>query len=264
MRKNIFHILLLLIFSIQTAFSQNSDHFEGGRFMKRIEFNLTVAGLEEKYNRYNLSGKSIIDRILFGSTNSFVEFVNNGCFESLEDASGFRIIKNSKTNSYQLEIIQMPNVNETYKIVAQLESELTPIIIPSKLERLVPPESRHIFQVYNDELKYSINTHNDEVYKPYRPESKVYNISNELAEKIHSKMSLLIDVFKAEGSPPIVGGGHTITFRCVVGSELWTLTIHVPQERALKLSDICMQIINSYGNSNDESKYLKLLDEIGL
>jgi len=65
--------------------------------------------------------------------------------------------------------------------------------------------------------------------------------------------------------PANIFDGYNVTFRCVVEDELWTLSIQCPQRKALQLSDLFRQIIaDGFDNKIDESKYLKLLDEINL
>jgi hypothetical protein len=105
----------------------------------------------------------------------------------------------------------------------------------------------------------------DDLLKPYRPESKKQKVSKAFAEKLHGKMALLIDSFKAEGISPAINDGHEVTFRCVVGAEVWTLTVHIPQRRALQLMDICRQIITDGCDKKiNERKYIEMLDEMDL
>lgn len=76
-------------------------------------------------------------------------------------------------------------------------------------------------------------------------------------------MASLINNFKVEGIPSLISDGDNITFRCVVGNELWTLTIHSPQRESRQLSDLCKQIIaDSKSHQLDEHTYLNLLDKI--
>jgi hypothetical protein len=85
-----------------------------------------------------------------------------------------------------------------------------------------------------------------------------------LGDKLYGKMVSLIDNFKAEGGYVDGFDGYTATFRCVVGDELWTLTIHQPQKRALQMSNLCRQIIEDAmeGNEFDEWKYVRMLEPV--
>lgn len=251
MKKLLFYIVLLLN---QMAFAQSIDHAEGGFFLKRIEYNVISHG--DKV--YNLSSKSVVERILFGTTNSFVEFVFNGCSEGIDEVSAFRIIKNDQTDSYQLEITRIPII-EIAKIEDKLSAKSNQIVIPGKLQGFISSEGMDLIREHNKEALRSV--YSDDLYKPYRPKSKLFKISNELAEKMHRKTASLIEAFKADGIPSMINDGYVMTFRCVSGNEIWTLTIHEPQNKARRLADIYMQIINTYDNKTDESQYLKLLDE---
>ncbi|GHV33233.1 hypothetical protein FACS1894177_09680 [Bacteroidia bacterium] len=103
----------------------------------------------------------------------------------------------------------------------------------------------------------------DDLYKPYRPDSKTFRIKNEFAEKLHDKMAALIDNFKAKGVPPIIMDGYSVTFRTVVEDEVWSLKIHLPRGNVLKMSDFCKQIILDADTSKlDETKFIELLEEM--
>jgi len=106
MRRIVFWIVLS-VFCSQAVSSQNADHIEGGRFLKRIEYNITILGASEDDYRYNLESKSIFERILFGETNSFVEFVSMDSPEGTDDVTAFRVIKNTQTDSFRLEIMRI-------------------------------------------------------------------------------------------------------------------------------------------------------------
>jgi hypothetical protein len=53
-------------------------------------------------------------------------------------------------------------------------------------------------------------------------------------------------------------------FRCVVGGELWSLSIHCPQNRAERMSDLCCLIIRDAMEAGpfDEGKYISELEKI--
>jgi hypothetical protein len=103
---------------------------------------------------------------------------------------------------------------------------------------------------------------NEEMLKLFKIDSWSYPINNLFAEKLYEKMSSFIDNFKAKGVPPIILDGYSVTFRTVVDDEVWSLWIHLPQGNALKMSDLCRQIItDGCAGKLDESKYIELLDD---
>ena len=74
---------------------------------------------------------------------------------------------------------------------------------------------------------------------------------------------MLIENFRGVGIPLNIADGFEVTFRCVMDDELWSLSIHCPQGKALQFSDLFRQLItDSFDNKMNETKYLKLLDEI--
>jgi hypothetical protein len=75
-------------------------------------------------------------------------------------------------------------------------------------------------------------------------------------------MVSFISNFKAKGRQSISTDGYTVTFRNVVDDELWSLELHEPKGNALKLSDLCRQIItDSQTGKLDERMYISVLDE---
>lgn len=250
-------ILLVVVVMLwgEVLVSHGADHVDGGYFLKRIEYNILMKGGTEADNLYNLRSKSAIDRAFFGETNSPVEFVIRTSFDG---TSGFRIIKGSSDSVYRMEVMNMPNSDKVVNILSKKENE---ILIPYELQSLMSLDALNQINEYNKKVIYAKQS--GEIYKPYRKKPKSFTISELFAEKLYRKMVSLIDGFKAEGIPPLISDGYEVTFRCVVADELWTLVIHIPQGKALQLSDLCRQIIAD-GNNNklDESVYLNLLDEI--
>lgn len=263
MKKFIFLVTILIITAYQIALSQNADHVEGGHFLKRIEYNVIAPGVTEADNLYNLDGKSILDRILFGSTNSPVEFVFEGSPEGDDEVSAFRIVGNSRTDSYRLEIMRMPDIEKLYNEIRFLSTKVNETVIPPELIRTISLEGRELINKHNKEANRV--KRNDDSYKPYRPKSKTFRISNEFAEKLHSKMATLIDSFKATGIPPVFFDGYEVTFRTVVGNEVWSLKIHMPQENVLIMANLCRQIIeDADAGKLNETQYVTKLDNLGL
>jgi hypothetical protein len=263
MKKAIFLVAVLIIFSCQVTLSQNADHIECGHFLKRIEYNVIAQGMTDADKRYNLDGKSILDRILFGSINSPVEFVFEDSPEGDDEVFAFRIVGNSRTDSFQLEIMRTPDIEKVYNAVNFLSTKINKTVIPPELIQTISLEGREQINEHNKKIarvKFS-----DDLYKPYRPESKTFRISNEFAEKLHDKMAALIDNFKATGIPPISLDGYSVTFRTVVEDEVWSLAIHMPGGEALKMTDICRQIIeDADANKLNETRYITLLDDLSV
>lgn len=71
MRNHIISICFLLFLS-NNIFSQSIIHNNGGCFLKTFEYNILAEGNPPSYN---LHSKTTLDRIFFGNTNSFVEYI---------------------------------------------------------------------------------------------------------------------------------------------------------------------------------------------
>lgn len=259
----------IIILSIMFAFtghlimSQPVNHVNGGNYLKTVEYNVIHPGVTEDANIYNLEHKSVIDRLFFGTKNSFVEFVFKDSPEGSDEATAFRIIKNRQDDSYGLEVMRLQNLLDVYynKLKNVLLEKSTPIVTPFWLSTVVSRETENQIREHNKQaasLKYQ-----DDLYKPYRPDPLKIQINKKLAEKLHEKTSILIENFKGVGIPPNIVDGFEVTFRCVVDDELRTLSIHCPQGKALQFSDLFRQLIaDGFDNKIDESIYLELLDEI--
>jgi hypothetical protein len=263
MKKVIFLVSVLIILGCRITLSQNADHVEGGHFLKRMEYNVIAPGMTEADNLYNLDGKSILDRILFGRINSLIEFVFEGTSEGDNEVSAFRIVGNSRTDSFRLETMRMPDIEKVHNAVRFLSTKVNKTVIPPELIQTISLEGRELINEHNKEIariKFS-----DDLYKPYRPESKTFRISNEFAEKLHGKITALIDNFTATGIPPISFDGYEVTFRTVVENEVRSLKIHMPQKNVLIMANLCRQIIeDADANKLNEIEYITLLDDLCL
>ena len=252
-----FIVFVLIMFLNENIFSQEAEHINGGSFSKKIEYNIIVAGND---HCYNLEGKSILDRIFFGITNSPVEFVIKSSFDG---ASVFRIVDNSSDSSSLIEIMYLPDSEKLFEMERILSAQVNRILIPGELlnSTSLTISDMEKIKKHNDVAELSL--YRDDLYKPYRPQSISFKISTDLSQKLYSKMVMLINNFRAEGIPPIISDGHAVTFRCVVKDELWTLNIRIPQNKALLLSEICEQIlVDVKANEFNESKYFKSLDQL--
>lgn len=259
-----FILSVLFVFNGNLIMPQQPvNHVNGGAYLKTIEYNVLHPGVTEDGNMYNLEHKSKFDRLFFGTKNSFVEFVLESTPEGNNEAIAFRIINNRQNNSYELEVMRLQNILDVYyrKLKYMLVENLTPIYTPFWLTTVVSRETKDRIKEHNKQAALLKNS--DDLYKSYRPEPLRLQICNELAEKIHDKTLLLIENFRGVGIPANITDGFEVVFRCVNDDELWTLSIHSPQGKSLRFSDLFRQLImDSFDNKINESKYLKLLDEI--
>lgn len=219
--RKVFITGLLLGFFIQFVFSQNrGEHVNGGRFLKRVENNLLINVL------YNLDSKGGIEKMFFGDFNAPVEFF---FYPSHESASGFRIIKGASNTSFFLEIKHISNYEEAI----------------NEAKKKYPVTEKF----YDEELPEFLKV-----------ETQSFPISEQFAEKLYQKMKLYIDGFKVKGLPQGIFGGYSVTFRTVVDDEVWSLWIHMPQGDALKMADLCRQILtDASANQLVEKKYISIL-----
>ena len=95
----------------------------------------------------------------------------------------------------------------------------------------------------------------DILHKAYKVETRSYPISNRFAEKIYEEMVSTINNFKAKSVSMLVNDGYSVTFRTVVEDEVWTLNIHMPQGDALKMADLCRQIMADADADKLNSEY---------
>jgi hypothetical protein len=103
----------------------------------------------------------------------------------------------------------------------------------------------------------------EELTKLYKVETRSFPVSDRFAAMLYNKMVSFIDNIKGKGIPPTVADGYSVTFRTVVEDEVWSLAIHMPEGEALKMADICRQIMaDAESNELDESKYIELLEGI--
>ena len=254
--KRQFLLAIMAILFFPTGFAQDANHNKGGAYTKKCSYNLVGEG----DTQYNLSDKSVLDRILFGSTNSLVEYVFQA---SLDQPSVLALrIVNEGPETYRLETLTMENREEVAKMIQEVSAETGRINVPGKLQAQLPMEVMEKIGEHNKNVRR--NSLSDEPYKSYRPEPKSFNISQALAEKIHEKTALLTKNFTGTGSQRLIADGNTVTYRCVTGDEVRSLTVHSPQSGAQQLSDVCLEIIRSYGTADNDEHYIELLDKITL
>lgn len=266
MNRFVFMIIMFVFFS-QALISQSIDHGkQGGHFFKSSEYNVAERGEKLGHPRYNLERKPIFDRIFFSDTNSFVEFIVANPPSKADSVMAFRIVKDQNLASYKLEIMQTQNGTQLYFATKDILRKKTEIVMPDEWLSKIPIEIQDSIRKHNEEAAlYKLTDYDNELFRYYLVPYQEYPISVELSEKLHDTMATLIHNFKADGIPRtgFLGYPLEVTFRCVVGDEVWTLKIMEPQRRALLLSGICTQIINdALNNEINESKYLKQLTEL--
>jgi hypothetical protein len=138
--KKIVSVLSLFCFLIQSGIAQSSfESSEGGRFLKRTEYNFLAPGL------YNLKSKTGVEKLFFGDFNAKLEFFVEPSFEG---AYGFRIVRDSTDTSYLLEIRRINNFDE---VSAQLSKEYPVIGFPAKEMSSISEEERT--------KRYKVDTH---------------------------------------------------------------------------------------------------------
>lgn len=255
--------LLIVVLSIGvplSVFSQEVDHSEGGCFTKTVEYSV-VGQYIDGSDVYNYDNKSIIERVFFGETNSFVEFVMS--HEQSLCISAFRIITDLQEDSCQLEIMTILHDQRWIDRERYIKAQISQIDIPPQMIHAIPLETRDLIKEHNKKAHEHLA--GGEIFRTYHPEPQTFTISRTLAEMLHKKMSTLIADFNAEGVALFIVDGRSATFRCVVGDEVWTLKIHQPQKRAYQLSEVCWKMIqDGLQDMLDESKCLKLLEDIDL
>jgi hypothetical protein len=245
--KKILSIVSICILFALFAFSEEGDHMVGGGFLKRIEYN---KGIFE--DNFNFDSKGDVEKQFYGDFNAPVEFFFDSYFEGF---FGFRLVKDSLKDTNILEVKFISNYKETQKKIQEkypwrsLSSSEMESLSKDSLE-IIKKQNYEIWQK-GEEAKLVL----------YNIESRSFPISNKFAELLYKKSVSLIYKFKAIGIPLGIEDGYSSTFRTVVDDEVWSLKIHLPQGKALKMSDLYRQIINDGRNNQlDETSYIRSLE----
>ena len=258
MKKFIVLPLLSMLF-IPPVFSQEADHIRGGRFQKIVEqnglFRGTVTG--PAIGLYNTENKPPLGKIFFGLTNFPVEFVIETSFGG---NAGLRLFRGDNYQ-WMLEVVPFVDNAVSAKAVQAVRQMTEKKDIPGELLDLLPQEYQNEIKEHNE--KAPVAAAREATYEPYRPETKTFTLHH-MGDNLYEKTVALIDNFKGKGIPGWSADGYSVTFRCVVGDEVWTLRIHMPQKRALQLSNLFRQIIEDTreGKKFDEWKYVRMLEPI--
>ncbi|MDR0864784.1 MAG: hypothetical protein LBO74_07620 [Candidatus Symbiothrix sp.] len=244
--KKIFITYFLWIIFIPFTISQNV--INSGLFLKRVESNLLAHTL------YNSQSKGDIEKLFFGNFNAPVEFFYAPSFE---DNLGFRVMRDSSDTSYIIEIKCFINYEEAAK---EAKEKFHLIEIPIELWNSLPRDAFNLIFDYNSYAAIG-KRYSEELHTLLKVETRSFPISDKFAKKLYDKLVSFIDNFKGKGVPSLIADGYSVTFRTVVDDEVWSLWIHQPQENALKMANLCRQIItDAETNILNESKYIELLD----
>ena len=249
--KKIIVIFFICMLFLLPVFSQEGDN-NGGDFLKRIEYN--KIGFE---NQYNFASKGILEKRFFGDFNAPFEFFFNPAFVR-EGIYGFRLIMDSVRNTYILEIKTKVNPEELRK---KIQDKYPVRTLSSSEMNSMPKDSLDLISKQNTEI---IQKAIEEQNKLGDIDSRSFPISKTFAEILYKKAVSLIGNFKATGISLLINDGYRVTFRTVVDDEVWSLEIHCPAGKALKMSDLCKLIVKETLNTGkvDEAKYIKWLDGI--
>ena len=234
-------LLYLLPFAVSVASAQPTPE-RGDKFLKRIENNYSSGDIYveadgSRHGDYNFGSKGRVERLFFGDFNAPVEYFLDPSFEaSREGAIGFRVYPDSAGRQI-LEVKYIPNYEEAYR---QLSMEY---------ERI--PYDREFYTRFYDELP-----------KCFRIASKKIYIGDTLAIRLYDRIMQAVRDYASPGKPMRSNDGESVTFRGVVGHDLWTLTIRSPWGEMDKLSSLCKRIISDVrGGSLDENTCLRQLGD---
>ncbi|GHV27180.1 hypothetical protein FACS1894176_08830 [Bacteroidia bacterium] len=250
-KKHLVVVLFLFILAGQAALAQLSAVTDkGGRFSKRIEYNFFTRGIP--VGTYNFNSKTDVEKLFFGDCNAMVEFF---IMPSFEGAYGFRIVQDSLDN-YILEKKRISNWKEVSK---ELSEEFPSKGVPADKISTITKEESDEYRKHNQEMWQK---QREKSLKRYEIATQSVPIRDEFAEKLYHTVTTAIDGFVGKGIPPLITDGYDVTFRCVVESEVWTLTVHVPRGYIAQLTNICKRMITDMEAGNwDESRYMRLLDD---
>jgi hypothetical protein len=252
-------IILLMAFN-HTAFAQNNEtgEIEGRTFRKVIENNLlnnTVIISDGKVSKsYNLNSKTAVEKLMFGDLNAMIEFFVEPSFDT---PYGLRIVRDSANTGY---IIESKCISNWKEVTSDMSKKYPSIGIAACEVANTPKEKIEQTAQYNRTI-YA--TQRKEGFKHYIVDTMSVQIKDDFVKKLYGVISSMVKNFVMEGVPASMFDGNSVTFRCVVGDEVWTLTIQEPEGVIGQLTGICTQIIKDVEtNTFNESKYLEALDDI--
>ena len=261
--KKIILIFLLESVFLQFSHAQRGENLSGGYFLKRVEYNLSPFE-----NVYNFQSKGDWEKLFLGDFNAPVEFFYEPPFDG---SVALRLVKDLTNTFNILEIKYITNYREA-RSVASNKYPMIGLSSPFAVSKERGEEIR-------DHNREMIKKSHEESLKLFIIESKKIPVSEQFAVLLYRSMVSFIDNFKAKRDFPykdgvlapnsgdslrhviIVNGGDRVNFRTVVDDEVWSLQIHIPTGNALKMSDLCNQIISDVqANTFNEQKHLSVLN----
>ena len=205
------------------------------------------------HGSYNFDSKTDIEMLFFGDINARIEYFLSPSFESPD---GLRILKDSTNNAYLLEVKRIANWKE---VENRLSEKYPSIGIPGEIYFSTPENIRKLTREHNNAM---YRKREKERLKLYEVETQTFPICHRFAEALYAGFVTSIEGFVMKGRPAMTGDGYSVTFRCIVDDDVWTLTIQNPRvENILELSDLCKRIIeDAEAGRFDESKYINGMD----
>jgi len=158
--------------------------------------------------------------LFFGDLNARIEYFLSPSFESPD---GLRILKDSTNNAYLLEVKRIANWKE---VENRLSEKYPSIGIPGEIYFSTPENIRKLTREHNNAM---YRKREKERLKLYAVETQTFPISHRFAEALYAGFVTSIEGFVMKGRPAMTGDGYSVTFRCVVDDDVWTLTIQNPR-----------------------------------
>lgn len=182
--------------------------------------------------------------------------------------SDSRFLKRIENNYRDNVLVEKPNgkIDGRYNLDSKTNAEKRFFgDFNAKVEYFVDPSFRPVvgFRIYLDSLdtSYLLEVKTKE-RKSDTIVSRIIPVSDMFTDSVYVKTINTIETYKAIGKPAMIFDGDMITFRCVVGAEVWTFTIHEPDGKIKKTSDLFRQMIADVeAGTFDEAKYLKMLGD---
>ncbi len=191
---------------------------------------------------YNMESKTPVERLFFGDRNAEVEYF---FLPSFDGASGLRLVKDA-CGGYVLETKRVTNWQEVER---QIVEEFPPKGYATVEELMADVErSKNLSEEEREREAVENAAMNDrlrrERHRRWTIRTCSVPVSGACAGKLYERIASAIDGFTMKGRPAVIGDGYDVTFRCVVGDELRTLTVQNPDaESVRRLSDLCRRMI---------------------
>ena len=198
-----------------------------------------------------------MEKLLLGDFNAPVEFFYDPPHPPQNEVpSSLRLVKGS--SSWNLEVKYISNFKDVNE---EMKKKYPTIDTPLKIPLPTTEEEREEVRKQIEHNAAVRAQRKEESLALYKADALLFSISNQFAEQLYEKMVWLIVNFKGKGIPWIGFGGYNVSFRTIIDDEVWSLWIWCPQRNALKMDDLCRQIISdARANELNESKYITVLN----